>query len=84
MPRKRIGSTSALGPGRNALDEGFNTEIEFHQKRSALLKSARMFLWGAASLAFNLYVSSLSFSSPKAQFSIVYSNDVMGEVEPCG
>jgi hypothetical protein len=30
----------------------------------------------------------LSFTSleakPKVEFSIVYSNDVMGEVEPCG
>jgi len=24
------------------------------------------------------------FSAPKTQFSIVYTNDVMGEVEPCG
>jgi hypothetical protein len=23
-------------------------------------------------------------AKPRAQFSIVYSNDVMGEVEPCG
>ncbi len=23
-------------------------------------------------------------AAPKARFSIVYSNDVMGEVEPCG
>ncbi len=23
-------------------------------------------------------------ASPKTQFSIVYTNDVMGEVEPCG
>jgi len=23
-------------------------------------------------------------AAPKAQFSIIYTNDVMGEVEPCG
>ena len=39
---------------------------------------------GVANLIFNLSVFSLSFSSPKAQFSILYTNDVMGEVEPCG
>jgi hypothetical protein len=59
-------------------------ENEFHEKRSEPLKSARILILGAASLFFYLSVSSLSFSSPKAQFSIVYSNDVMGEVEPCG
>jgi hypothetical protein len=48
------------------------------------LKSAGIFIFGVAGLVFNLSASSLSFSSPKAQFSIVYSNDVMGEVEPCG
>jgi hypothetical protein len=35
-------------------------------------------------LMFSLFISSLAFSSPKAQFTILYTNDVMGEVEPCG
>ena len=48
------------------------------------LKFVRVFMLGVASLIFILSVSSLSFSSPKAQFSILYTNDVMGEVEPCG
>jgi hypothetical protein len=39
---------------------------------------------GVVSLVFNLFVPILSFSSPKAQFTILYTNDVMGEVEPCG
>ena len=26
----------------------------------------------------------LAWAAPKTQFSIVYTNDVMGEVEPCG
>ncbi len=30
-----------------------------------------------------LYVPLLR-AAPKVQFSIVYTNDVMGEVEPCG
>jgi hypothetical protein len=48
------------------------------------LKFTRIFMLGVVSLILNLSVSSLSFSSPKAQFSILYTNDVMGEVEPCG
>jgi hypothetical protein len=54
------------------------------KKGLILLKFTRIFFLGVASLIFNLSVSSLSFSSPKAQFSILYTNDVMGEVEPCG
>jgi len=54
------------------------------RKGVILLKFTRIFIFGVASLIFNLSVSSLSFSSPKAQFSILYTNDVMGEVEPCG
>jgi hypothetical protein len=48
------------------------------------LKFARALMLGVASLIFILSVPSLSFSSPKAQLSILYTNDVMGEVEPCG
>jgi hypothetical protein len=73
-----------FGPGKSGFDDSFNLEDEFNEKRSERLKSARILILGVASLLFNLSVSSLSFSSPKAQFSIVYSNDVMGEVEPCG
>ena len=54
------------------------------RKGLILLKFTKIFILGVASLIFNLFVSSLSFSSPKAQFSILYTNDVMGEVEPCG
>jgi len=54
------------------------------RKGMILLKFTRIFILGVASLIFNLSVSSLSFSSPKAQVSILYTNDVMGEVEPCG
>ncbi len=48
------------------------------------LKFARASMLGVASLIFILSVPSLSSSSPKTQFSILYTNDVMGEVEPCG
>ncbi len=48
------------------------------------LKFTRVFIFGVVGLILNLFVSSSSFSSPKAQFSILYTNDVMGEVEPCG
>jgi hypothetical protein len=54
------------------------------RKGLILLKFTKIFMLGVASLIFNLTVSSLSFSSPKVQFSILYTNDVMGEVEPCG
>ncbi len=54
------------------------------RKGLILLKFTKIFILGVASLIFSLSVSSLSFSSPKAQFSILYTNDVMGEVEPCG
>jgi hypothetical protein len=32
----------------------------------------------------NLSFSSIAQSATKIQFSIIYTNDVMGEVEPCG
>ena len=48
------------------------------------LKFTRIFTLGVVGLMFNLSISSLSFSSPKTQFSILYTNDVMGEIEPCG
>ncbi len=38
----------------------------------------------AASLILNLSMASLSLGAPKTQFSLVYTNDVLGEVEPCG
>ena len=54
------------------------------KKEMILPKFTRIFMIGVASLMFNLSVSPLSFSSPRAQFSILYTNDVMGEIEPCG
>lgn len=47
-------------------------------------KIIRIFILGVASLVFNPFVPILSLSSQKAQFTILYTNDVMGEVEPCG
>jgi len=43
----------------------------------------------AFSLLFGILISSLTFTSigqsgSKVQFSLVYTNDVLGEVEPCG
>ena len=32
----------------------------------------------------NISFTPLLQGAPKVQFSIVYTNDVMGEVEPCG
>jgi hypothetical protein len=31
-----------------------------------------------------IVIPSYALGAPKAQFSIVYTNDVMGEVDPCG
>lgn len=31
-----------------------------------------------------LFINKSIQAAPKAQFSILYTNDVMGEVEPCG
>jgi len=31
-----------------------------------------------------LHWTPISHGAPKTKFSIVYTNDVMGEVEPCG
>jgi hypothetical protein len=35
-------------------------------------------------LILNLFLNPVILATPKVQFSIVYTNDVMGEVEPCG
>jgi hypothetical protein len=59
-------------------------EVNSMKKGRILLKFSGIFIFGVAGLIFNLSVSSLSFSSPKVKFSILYTNDVMGEVEPCG
>jgi len=32
----------------------------------------------------NLTFTSIAQSASKVQFSLIYSNDVLGEVEPCG
>ena len=48
------------------------------------MKFKRLFLLLFAALVLNLFLNPLILSAPKAQFSIVYTNDVMGEVEPCG
>ena len=48
------------------------------------LRFTRIFTLGLVNLIITLFGPSLSFPSPKAQFSILYTNDVMGEVEPCG
>jgi len=37
-----------------------------------------------ATLILNFWHASFLQAAPRAQFSIVYTNDVMGEVEPCG
>ncbi len=54
------------------------------RKRAIRSKFTTVFMLGVAVWICILSGPSLSFSSPKAQFTILYTNDVMGEVEPCG
>ena len=48
------------------------------------LKIKRLLFFLTATLMIILYTDPPLSAAPKAQFSIVYTNDVMGEVEPCG
>jgi len=53
------------------------------EKGRKLNRCQRGFLFASALML--SFLSSLeSQASPKVQFSIIYTNDVMGEVEPCG
>jgi hypothetical protein len=53
-------------------------------KKRMILKSKRLPTLFILILTLNFSHASLLQALPKTQFSIVYSNDVMGEVEPCG
>jgi hypothetical protein len=48
------------------------------------LKFKRVLILLFAALLLDLFHHFLLQAAPKVQFSIVYTNDVMGEVEPCG
>ena len=80
MPPRRIGSAWTFGQGRKGFDDNGRTK----EMPMIPLKFARASMIGVAGLIFILSVPSLSSASPKTQFSILYTNDVMGEVEPCG
>jgi len=58
--------------------------MKINGKRRVLLKFKRLFFLLFAALVLNLFLNPLNQAAPKVQFSIVYTNDVMGEVEPCG
>jgi len=58
--------------------------MKINGKRRVLLKSKRLFFLLFVVLILNLFLYPLILAAPKVQFSIVYTNDVMGEVEPCG
>ncbi len=49
-----------------------------------LLKFKKVLILLIPFLILNLFDTNLLLGAPKVQFSIVYTNDVMGEVEPCG
>jgi hypothetical protein len=48
------------------------------------LKSKKIPIIFFVFLILNLWMNPLLQATPKVQFSIIYTNDVMGEVEPCG
>lgn len=48
------------------------------------LKIKRLLFILTAALMIILYYDPPLLAAPKFQFSIIYTNDVMGEVEPCG
>jgi len=52
-------------------------------KRGIQLKFKREFIFFIPILIL-LFCPSFLRAAPKVQFTIVYTNDVMGEVEPCG
>lgn len=54
------------------------------QTVKTLLKFRTVLILLIPTLALNLSSTPLSQAAPKIQLSIVYTNDVMGEVEPCG
>ena len=58
--------------------------MKINGKRRVLLKSKKLFFLFFAALLLNLFHHPFLQAAPKVQFSIVYTNDVMGEVEPCG
>jgi len=51
---------------------------------STLLEFKGLLILLSVGLILNLSHTSLPQAAPKVQFSVVYTNDVMGEVEPCG
>ena len=53
-------------------------------KKRMILKSKRLPTLFILILILNFSHASLLQALSKTQFTIVYSNDVMGEVEPCG
>ena len=58
--------------------------LRIQENRKTLLAFKRLPILLSVALILNLSHTPLPQAAPKAQFSIVYTNDVMGEVEPCG
>jgi hypothetical protein len=48
------------------------------------MRLLKLLLLLIAILILHVIFASMGQSASKVQFSIIYSNDVMGEVEPCG
>jgi hypothetical protein len=48
------------------------------------MRPPKLFLLLIGILILHITFASMGQSASKVQFSIIYTNDVMGEVEPCG
>lgn len=58
--------------------------LKIRENRKTLSEFKRLLILLFVALILNLSHPPLPQAAPKVQFSIVYTNDVMGEVEPCG
>lgn len=66
------------------IDSSENKYFRLRVKEVASLKTKKFLMLFIGVLLLNLCNDPLIHAAPKAQFHIVYTNDVMGEVEPCG
>jgi len=77
-----IGAYLVIGlPARSRFGEGRCLEFGICLKMRHELKYRRILILVTVGL---IVIPSYALGAPKAQFSIVYTNDVMGEVDPCG
>jgi len=54
------------------------------EKKEIALLLRRLLILFLIPILLSLGLHSATESAPKVQFTLIYTNDVMGEVEPCG